>query len=76
MDSKDFMLVCSEIIKQVLLDNLCISIDKDELGLEPIDKLGSEHPNSKQVAQYNKTTNELIKVWSSIIDVQRELGID
>ena len=39
VDSKDFMLVCSEIIKQVLLDNLCISIDKDELGLEPIDKL-------------------------------------
>ena len=39
-------------------------------------KFGSEHPNSKQVAQYDKQTNELIKVWDSLSDVTRELGID
>lgn len=39
MDSQDFVLVYSELIKQILLDHLCISIEKDELGLEPIDKL-------------------------------------
>lgn len=38
-------------------------------------KLGSECPNSKQVAQYDKQTNELIKVWDSMMDVERELGI-
>lgn len=39
-------------------------------------KFGSEHPNSKQVAQYDKQTHELIKVWDSVMDVQRELGIN
>ena len=39
-------------------------------------KLGSEHPNSKKVAQYNKQTLELIKIWDSMMDVQRELGIN
>lgn len=38
-------------------------------------KLGSECPNSKQVAQYDKQTLELIKIWDSMIDVERELGI-
>lgn len=38
-------------------------------------KFGSECPNSKQVAQYDKTTNELIKIWDSVMDVERELGI-
>ena len=38
-------------------------------------KLGSECPNSKKVAQYNKKTNELIKIWDSMADVERELGI-
>lgn len=39
-------------------------------------KFGSECPNSKKVAQYNKQTNELIKVWDSMHDVERELGIN
>lgn len=39
------------------------------------DKFGSENPSSKQVAQYDKQTLELIKVWDSMMDVQRELGI-
>ena len=38
-------------------------------------KFGSEHPKSKKIAQYDKQTNELIKIWDSMMDVQRELGI-
>lgn len=38
-------------------------------------KLGSEHPKSKQIAQYDKQTLKLIKVWDSMMDVERELGI-
>ena len=38
-------------------------------------KFGSDNPSSKQVAQYDKQTLELIKIWDSMIDVQRELGI-
>ena len=38
-------------------------------------KFGSECPNSKKVAQYNKQSNELIKIWDSMHDVERELGI-
>lgn len=38
-------------------------------------KFGSDNPNSKQVAQYDKQTLELIKVWDSLSDVTRELGI-
>lgn len=38
-------------------------------------KLGSEHPRSKQVAQYDKQTLELIKIWDCLSDVTRELGI-
>ena len=38
-------------------------------------KFGSDNPTSKQVAQYDKQTLELIKVWDSMMDVQRELGI-
>lgn len=36
---------------------------------------GSEHPTSKKVAQYNKQTLELIKIWDSMRDVERELEI-
>ena len=39
-------------------------------------KFGSEHNRSKKVAQYDKQTHELIKIWDSIIGVERELGID
>ena len=39
-------------------------------------KLGSECPNSKKIAQYDKNKLELIKIWDSMMDVQRELGID
>ena len=39
-------------------------------------KFGSDNPKAKKVAQYDKKTFELIKVWNSIIDVERELGID
>ena len=39
-------------------------------------KFGSEHPRSKKVVQYDKQTLELIKVWDSLSDVKRELGID
>lgn len=38
-------------------------------------KFGSECPNSKKVAQYDKNTLELIKIWDSMRDVERELGI-
>ena len=38
-------------------------------------KLGSECPNSKKVAQYDKQMLELIKIWDSMHDVERELGI-
>lgn len=38
-------------------------------------KLGSECPNSKKIAQYDKQTNELIKIWDAMRDVERELGI-
>ena len=38
-------------------------------------KFGSEHPNSKKIVQYNKQTHELIKIWDSMMDVERELGI-
>lgn len=39
-------------------------------------KLGSECPNSKKVAQYDKETHDLIKIWDSMHDVERELGIN
>lgn len=39
-------------------------------------KFGSECPNSKKVVQYDKQTHELIKVWDSMHDVERELGIN
>ena len=39
-------------------------------------KLGSECQNSKKVAQYDKQTLELIKIWDSLSDVTRELGIN
>ena len=39
-------------------------------------KFGSEYPNSKKVAQYDKQTHELIKVWGGIREVERELGIN
>lgn len=39
-------------------------------------KFGSDNPNSKRVAQYNKQTKKLIKIWDSIMDVERELGIN
>lgn len=39
-------------------------------------KFGSENPSSKKVAQYDKQTNELIKIWDSIADIERELGIN
>lgn len=38
-------------------------------------KFGSECPNSKKVAQYDKNTLELIKIWDSMRDVKLELGI-
>ena len=38
-------------------------------------KFGSDNPTSKKVAQYNKKTLELIKIWDSMRDVERELGI-
>ena len=38
-------------------------------------KFGSEHHNSKQIAQYDKETHELIKIWDSMMDIERELGI-
>ena len=38
-------------------------------------KKGKNHPKSKQVAQYDKQTLELIKIWDSMADVERELGI-
>lgn len=39
-------------------------------------KFGSEHNRSKKVAQYDKQTHDLIKIWDSMHDVERELGID
>ena len=39
-------------------------------------KFGSENHNSKRVAQYDKQTHEPIKIWDSMHDVERELGID
>lgn len=34
------------------------------------------HPSSsRKVAQYNKITGELIKIWPSIMEAERELGI-
>ena len=39
-------------------------------------KFGSYHHNSKKVAQYDKQTLELIKIWDSMMDVERELGIN
>lgn len=39
-------------------------------------KFGSENPTSKRVAQYDKQTYELIKIWGGIREVERELGID
>lgn len=39
-------------------------------------KFGSEHPKSRRIAQYDKVTLELIKIWDSMHDVERELGID
>ena len=38
-------------------------------------KFGSEHNRSKRIAQYDKQTNELIKIWGGIREVERELGI-
>lgn len=38
-------------------------------------KFGSEHPSSKKVGQYDEETLEVIKIWDSLSDVQRELGI-
>ena len=39
-------------------------------------KLGSDNPSSKKVVQYDKQTLELIKIWDSLSDVTRELGIN
>ena len=39
-------------------------------------KFGSENPNSKRVAQHDKQTLELIKLWDSTMDVERELRIN
>ena len=39
-------------------------------------KFGSDNPSSKQVAQYDKRTLELIKIWGGIREVERELGIN
>ena len=39
-------------------------------------KISSNNPTSKQVAQYDKITLELIKIWDSMMDVERELGIN
>lgn len=39
-------------------------------------KFGSENPSSKKVCQYDKKTQELIKIWDSMHDVERELGIN
>lgn len=39
-------------------------------------KFGSDNPTSKRVAQYDKQTLELIKIWDSMIDVERQLGIN
>ena len=38
-------------------------------------KFGSDNPSSKKVAQYDKRSLELIKIWDSLSDVTRELGI-
>lgn len=39
-------------------------------------KFGADNPSSKKVAQYDKQTLELIKIWDSMMDVKRELGIN
>lgn len=39
-------------------------------------KFGSEHNRSKKVAQYDKQTLKLIKIWDSMHNVERELGIN
>ena len=36
-------------------------------------KFGKEHPNSKQVIQLT-LNNEVVKIWDSVMDVQRNLG--
>lgn len=38
-------------------------------------KCGADHPNSIKIAQYDKETNELIKVWNGSYEIQRKLGI-
>ena len=54
----------------------CTWLSKPENhGLANKGKFSSDHNRSKQVAQYNKVTLEPIKIWDSIMDVERELGI-
>ena len=40
------------------------------------EKFGSDNPMSKRVAQYDKQTLELIKIWGGMREVERELGIN
>lgn len=47
-----------------------------QLSKEHKQKLSENNQNSKRVAQYDKQTLELIKIWSSMHEVQRELGIN
>ena len=49
---------------------------KQKLSEAKRGKFGSEHHSSKKVAQYDKQAHELIKVWDSMHDVERELGIN
>lgn len=54
----------------------CTWLPKPEnSGLSHKGKFGSEHNCSKKVAQYDKVTHELIKIWGGIREVERELGI-
>ena len=39
-------------------------------------KTGINNPNSIRIAQYNKETHELIKIWNSSHDIERKLEID
>lgn len=39
------------------------------------DKFGKQHPRSKQVQQIDPSTNQVISVFGSILEAQRETGI-
>ena len=56
------------------LENLCWVTSKQNSN-NPLTKQKYSQTKSITIAQYDKETHELIKIWNSSMDIKRELGI-